>query len=98
MPRPPSERRSWPAIVLASVLLLLAVLYVASIGPVARETNSDERYRLFQAIYWPVRRCVLALPSLAVPLNGYIKLWGEGEWSLEFDDETGELYAMAPEF
>ena len=55
MPRPRSERRSaWPAVVLA-VLVILAILYVASIGPASRmERMSLIDQSTFLAIYRPV--------------------------------------------
>ena len=53
MPRPRSERRSWPAVVLA-VVLLLPVLYVASIGPAARMAKHGAYNRTVRVVYWPV--------------------------------------------
>ena len=72
MPRPHSERRPiWPAVVLGGVLLL-PLLYVASMGPTAhlvvRDRMTMERYH---ALYTPIVWCERRSSIIARAIGSY---------------------------
>ena len=79
MSRPPSERRSpWPAVVLASALLLLPVLYVLSVGPAnwllqhnALDALRDPVVYFYRPLFWLSD----ASPQFQAALRWYIGLF-----------------------
>ena len=76
MPRPRSERRSWPAVV--AVGLLLPVLYVLSVGPAAatlRWAEPDSTFGTFEAAYAPLRWLNSAVPPIGEVIRWYASLW-----------------------
>ena len=77
MPRPRSERRSWPAVVLVG--LLLPTLYVLSIGPVSwladRFTLDSWVWSAAYYFYLPLGWLREACPPFEVALNWYAGLW-----------------------
>ena len=82
MPRPRSERRSpWPAVVLGVALLLLPVIYVASIGPAAklswRGGPSEGQWVAdgFLDAYGPLLAVYDRVPVARPPLNWWVGIW-----------------------
>ena len=81
MPRPHSERRStWPAVVVAvlAVVVLLPVLYVASIGPAGRFVTMDN-YRAWETVYAPILWATDRSEALNDGFQGYLRFWGAEE-------------------
>ena len=95
MLRPRSERRSpWLAIVLASLFLLLPILYLASIGPagaILGNSGSSVDFRRFRTAFAPIVFCVKACPALGRPLTWWVKACDRNEDYIFFDHDTGEL-------
>ena len=70
--------RRWAARI-GSVLAMLPVLYVLSIGPVAdwsiREGNNGERFESLISFYWPLLALAEHVPWFARVLEWYVEFW-----------------------
>lgn len=63
---------------LCSLILGLLLLYVLSIGPIARLTfyPLNQRYeRAFNRIYAPILNLRSTAPALSTPIDWYVRLW-----------------------
>ena len=87
MPPSRSERRSiWPAVALG-VLLLLPVLYVASIGPALRLTlNGEISLYTYRDVYRPIRWIGRRSPAFHRSIEWWQNCWTP-QWHLDLRDQ-----------
>ena len=90
----PREKKKggWAAIVWAlGAVMLLVVLYVASIGPVAASGHAVDWEHRIEVAYAPVCICVRMWPALARPINSYIEACDRDDEWIELDHKLGAL-------
>jgi len=71
--KPDSKRWSWISI--GAIPIVLAVLYVLSVGPAYRIARANKSFRSYHAAYWPLMQMAAGSAEFRSVINAYLRLW-----------------------